>query len=68
MRFQQRHAWGLLSGEAPGLLGALEKLATNPDLLLCDGQGRSHGRSIEGKARRQAGLCFRSISRGQYIS
>ena len=36
---------GLLSfREAPVMLDALEKLATSPDLLLCDGQGIAHPR------------------------
>lgn len=36
---------GLLSfREVPAVLGALEKLTTIPDLLLCDGQGIAHPR------------------------
>jgi deoxyribonuclease V len=36
---------GLLSfREAPALLAALRKLRQNPDVLLCDGQGRAHPR------------------------
>lgn len=36
---------GLLSfREAPAAIGALEKLAVTPDLLLCDGQGIAHPR------------------------
>lgn len=36
---------GLLSfREVPALLDALEALETEPDLLLCDGQGRAHPR------------------------
>lgn len=36
---------GLLSfREVPAVLGALEKLAVVPDLLLCDGQGIAHPR------------------------
>ncbi|UJW31510.1 endonuclease V [Saccharothrix sp. AJ9571] len=30
--------------ELPALLGALEKLATTPDVLVCDGQGLAHPR------------------------
>lgn len=36
---------GLLSfRELPAILGALERLDTRPDLVLCDGQGRAHPR------------------------
>ena len=36
---------GLLSfRELPAVLGALERLSTRPDLVLCDGQGRAHPR------------------------
>lgn len=36
---------GLLSfRELPAVLGALERLSTPPDLVLCDGQGRAHPR------------------------
>ncbi|MES1024206.1 deoxyribonuclease V [Gloeocapsa sp. BRSZ] len=38
---------GLLSfREIPALLGALEKINTTPDLILCDGQGIAHPRRL----------------------
>jgi len=36
---------GLLSfRELPAIVGALERLSTSPELVLCDGQGRAHPR------------------------
>jgi deoxyribonuclease V len=32
--------------ELPGLMAALEKLRTPPDLIVCDGQGRAHARRL----------------------
>ena len=38
---------GLLTfREAPGLLAALEDIQTEPDVLLCDGQGMAHQRRM----------------------
>lgn len=38
---------GLLSfREAPAVIAAVEKLPVQPDLLMCDGQGRAHPRGL----------------------